>query len=89
MPVSTFTWTPAPAGATDSSARTVSVRYTVGVSPHSITEGRSSGIGSDNSSIGASIPASRRRAPSPSVATASRVAPPAMAASAEGTSPWP
>src|ERR1035441_4396779 len=53
------------------------------------TSPMASAAGSERRRIGTSSPASRRTTPSSTSATASDVAPPASAALATGTAPWP
>ena len=94
MPVSIFRWTchGAEAGreATASIADcTPDVVYSVGVNPATSASDMASGGGSDSTRTGTSMPASRSTLPSSTRATASQVAPPASAARATSTEPWP
>ena len=87
MPVSTFTWTsrttPARAGGLGGGPTPAACRAS-GVSRRATTSAMASGGGSDRTSTGASMPASRSATPSSTRATANQVAPPSRAAAGHG-----
>ena len=87
MPVSSLTCTePPPRAAT--AAMNDSSHATTSASAPSATSS-SPGDSAPMTRIGAWIPASRSIVASPAATTASQLAPPASAARAAGTAPWP
>ena len=85
MPLSSFTWTRALGG----SPSTKPSRHATTSARAASATSSSSGDSAPITSTGPSIPAARSPRASSAVATASQLAPPACAARAAGTIPWP